>query len=266
MDKLVQSFRDMVDSVVAAAPQVVMGILLVIAALIVAKIVEKILRMILVRVEFDGLIERAGVDKTLQKVGIRQELNHFIPRLAYFLILFLLARTAADALGLEAISAALGSFFSYLPNLIAAMLLVILGTAAAQSVGTTVTQAGRDAGLDFAPALGRVVSAAILFIVGMMAIAQLKIDTEIIRLVTAFCLACMALAFGLSFGLGTRDITRNILAGFYARKILLVGQPVGIRGQHGMLKAVTPTHTLIEADEQTISIAKDTFLDEISSQ
>ena len=99
-----------------------------------------------------------------------------------------------------------------------------------------------------------------------MAIAQLKIDTDIIRLVTAFGLAGMALAFGLSFGLGARDITRNILAGFYARKVLRIGDPLEVRGEHGTLKAITPTHALIEDGSKTVSIANGTFLDEVARQ
>lgn len=76
----------------------------------------------------------------------------------------------------------------------------------------------------------------------------------------------MAVAFGLSFGLGTRDVTRNILAGFYARKILRIGEKVEIAGQQGILKAITPTHTLIQSDERTITIANSNFLDQISKQ
>jgi hypothetical protein len=97
-DKLLESFQDLADTIVGAAPQVAVGIALLILALIVAKVVEKLLRMILVRIRFDSLVERAGLDKTMEKLGIRQRLNHFIPRLIYFLILFLLAKTAADAL------------------------------------------------------------------------------------------------------------------------------------------------------------------------
>jgi len=265
-EKLLTSLRDLSDTVIAATPRVLMGIGLVILALIVAKVIEKILRAILVRVKFDGLVERVGIDKTLQKIGIRQQLNHFIPRLVYFLILFLLAKTAADALELVAISEALGSFFSYLPNIIAALLLVVIGSAAGSFAGDMVAEAGKQSGIEFAPALGRVVSAMILFIVGMMAVAQLKIDTEIIRIVTSFVLAGMAIAFGLSFGLGSRDLTRNIIAGYYARRLYRIGDELELAGEKGVLKAITPTHILIQREDRMISIANNAFLDQVGKQ
>ena len=265
-DKLIASFQELLDSVVAAAPKVLTGLILLILAVLICKIVEKVLRAVLTRVKFDDLVKKAGVDSTLQRLGVRQDLNRFLPRLVYFLLLTVMAKTLADVLGLVAVSDALSAFFVYLPNLIAALLLFILGSAAAQFAGGAVTQAGRSAGLDFAPALGRVVSALIFFIVGMMAVAQLKIDTDIIRIVTSLFLAGVALAFGLSVGLGSRDITRNIMAGFYAKKVLQVGERLEIDGESGTLQAITATHTILDQDGRRVAIANDTLLDKVGKQ
>ncbi len=106
-----------------------------------------------------------------------------------------------------------------LPNIIAALLLLIVGAAVSQFASETVTEAGRNSGLDFAPTLGKLVSGLIMFVVGMMAIGQLQIDTNMVRIVTSFILGAGALAFGLAFGLGTRDVVRNITAGFYLANI-----------------------------------------------
>ena len=265
-ERILQSFQDLFDSVIAAAPQVVTGIGLLILAIIVAKIVERVLRAILVRVKFDSLMAKAGIDKTLQRIGIRRQLDQFLPRVVYFLLLLLFARTLADAMGLVAISQAFGAFFGYLPNIIAALLLLILGSAAGRFAGDAVRNAADSSGLDFAPTLGRVVSALIVFMVGIMAISQLKIETDILRIVTSFVLAAGALAFGLSFGLGSRDVTRNILAGFYARKILQVGQDLEVAGEKGVIRAVTPTHTILEIDGRTVTVANGRFLDEVTRQ
>ncbi len=265
-EKLFESFQGLVNMVVGAAPKVVVGIVFLIISILVAKVLEKLLRLLLVRVRLDNLVQQAGLDKTLARIGIRQKLDFFIPRLVYYLILCLLAKTLADTLGLVAISDALGAFFSYLPNLIAAFLLILLGSAVSQFVGTTVRQAADNSGLDFAPALGRLVSGLIFFIVAVMAIAQLKVDTEMLRTVTAIVLAAGALAFGISFGFGARDIVRNILAGFYARKFLQVGKPVDVVGQQGILRAITATHTILEKDDSSISLSNGTFLDNVARQ
>jgi hypothetical protein len=264
--RLLEAFSNLAKSVVAALPKVAVGIVLVVLALVLAKLAEVVLRAILIRMRFDTLIGKAGVDKTLQRIGLRQSLTLFLPRLVYFLIIFVLAQTASDALGLTAISNAIGAFFAYLPNILAALVLLILGTTVGQFVGQTVTQAAESSGIDSAPALGKVASAMIVFIVGMMAVGQLKIDTEMVRIVTSFFLGAGALAFGLAFGLGTREIVRNIVAGFYTRKFLAIGRGVEIAGQNGVLTAITATHTILENQGQEIMIANATFLDQTSKQ
>lgn len=149
-EKLLEAFANLGNSVITALPKVAIGILLVILGLVVAKVVEFVLRTMLVRLRFDNLMEKAGIDKALQRIGLRQQLNLFLPKLAYFLVLFLLAKTASDALGLAAISNAIGAFFAYLPNIIAALLLLILGTTVGQFAGQMVTQAAESAGIDSA--------------------------------------------------------------------------------------------------------------------
>jgi hypothetical protein len=265
-DKLIQAFGGLVDSTIAAAPKVVVGVVLFIAALIIAKLVEKILRYALMKVRFDELVGKAGIDLALQRLGIRQELTTLFPRLAYFLVLLVLARTAGDALGLAAISTAIGAFFAYLPNIFAALVLLILGSTVGQFAGQTVAQSAESAGIEFAPALGKLVSGVILFVCAMMAVGQLKIDTDIVRIVTSFVLGGAALAFGLSFGLGTRDIVRNLAAGFYVRKVLTMGKNLEVAGQQGVLRAITATHIVLQSEGHETTVANATFLDQVARQ
>jgi len=265
-DKLIQAFGGLMDSTIAAVPKIAVGILLVVAALLVAKIVEKALRYALTKMRFDELVGKAGIDVALQRIGLRQELAIMFPRLAYFLILLVLARTAGDVLGLVAISSAIGAFFGYLPNILAALVLLILGSTVGQFAGQTVAQSAASSGVEFAPALGKLVSGIILFVCAMMAIAQLKIDTEIIRIAISFILGGAALAFGLSFGLGTRDIVRNVAAGFYARKILAIGRPLELAGQQGVLRAITATHVILEAEGRETAVSNAAILDHVTKQ
>jgi small-conductance mechanosensitive channel len=265
-EKLFEAFAALGNSIVTAAPKVAMGILLVVLGLIVAKVVEIAFRTVLARVRFDNALETLGIDKALHRIGFRQKLSLAIPRLIYFLVVFLLAKTVSDALGLIAISDAIGAFFSYLPNIIAALLLLILGSTVGNAAGQMVTRAAEDSGVDFAPALGKLISSLIIFVVAMMAIGQLKIDTQMVRIVTCFVLGSGAVAFGLAFGLGTRDVVRNLVVGFYVRKFLEVGKRVDIAGQSGILTAITATHTILTDEERNVIVSNATFLEQTAKQ
>jgi hypothetical protein len=264
--KLLEAFAGLGGEIVSAIPKFSIGILLIVLGLIVAKIVEVALRVVLVRVRFDNLIQRASIAKVLKRVGLNQQLSTFLPRIAYFLVVFLLARTVSDAFGLVAISTAIGAFFSYLPNILAALLLLILGTTVGQFAGRTVTQAAQTSGIESARVLGKVVQTLIIFVVAMMAMSQLKIDTEMVRIVTGLVLGAAALAFGLAFGLGTWNIVRNIVIGFYARKFLAIGKSLEIGGQRGTLTAITATHTILKSEGHDIMLANSTFLEQTAQQ
>jgi small-conductance mechanosensitive channel len=264
--KLIEAFSGLGTTVVSAIPKFTVGILLIILGLTVAKVLEIALRTALVRVHFDSLVQKSGITRALQRIGLRQHLSLFIPRVTYFLVIFLLARTVSDAFGLVAISTAIGVFFAYLPHIIAALVLLILGTTVGQFAGRTVTQAAESSAIDSAPVLGKVVQTLIVFVVAMMAMSQLKIDTEMVRIVTSFVLGAAALAFGLAFGLGTWNIVRNIVTGFYARKFLAVGKRLEVAGHQGILTAVTATHTILNSEGHEIIVANSVFLDQTTRQ
>ncbi len=266
LDQLMESFNAMFQSIVAWTPRVVMGILLIIVALVVAKIIERVLRAILVRIRFDQALARTGVDKILERIGVRQELNQSVPRLVYWLLLLLFAKTAADSVGLVAVSDAIGAFAAYLPNIIAAVFIIVLGGAAAQFAGRAVSEAAESSGIEFSSSLGGLVFGVLMFVLGIMALSQLKIDTEMMRLVAMGMMAGLALAFGLSFGLGSRDITRNIIAGFYARKTFNVGEAIEVSGERGTLEAITPTQTLLDQEGRLVAVSNSVFLEQVVKQ
>ena len=82
----------------------------------------------------------------------------------------------------------------------------------------------------------------------------------------ALALAGLALAFGLSFGLGSRDFTRNILAGFYARKTFQMGEHLSVGEASGRLTAITPTQTILRQDDRIVAVANSVFLEQVVKQ
>lgn len=265
-DQFLATYQGVIDSLIAWTPKVLLALVLFIAAIVVAKVVERVLRTVMTRLRFDSLIEKVGIDQAMQRIGIRDSLNQVVPRIVYYLLLILFAKTAADSMGLAAISNAIGSFTAYLPNIVAAVLILVLGSTAAQFAGRAVSEAASNTGMDFGASLGSLVSGLLMFVLGIMAVSQLQIDTEIIRVVTSAVLAGMALAFGLAFGLGSRDITRNILAGFYARKTFEIGREMEVLGEKGELKTITPTQTLLQQGDRVVAVSNSVFLDGVVKQ
>ena len=265
-DQLITAFRELGLGLAAAVPRAVVAVVVLLLAVVVARVIASLLRGTFRRIGLDGWVGRAGLDQSLKRLGVSTPLSVLVPKVAYYLLLVLFAKAAADGLGLVSISNAIGTFMGYLPNVFAATVILVLGSTAAQFAGRAVTQAATNAGIEFAGSLGGMVSGVVLAIIGIMAIGQLQVETDIVRIVVTSILGAMVLGFGLSFGLGSRDVTRNMIAGFYARKTFRIGEEMEIKGERGILTAITPTQTILDQDGRTVAVANSTFLEEVVKQ
>ncbi len=261
---------DVLNSLIAAVadfvPRFLTGLVVVLIGWLLAKVADKAIRTAFEKLRLDELLEKAGLTGTMAKIGLRGSPGSLLGRAAYWLLLLLFVQSGAQAVGMTAIAGAIGAFFAYLPSILAALIVLMIGMMISQFVGGAVARSAGESGVDFAPVLGRAVSTLILFIVAVMAVAQLRIDTQLIKSVVLVVLGGFAVGLALSFGLGTRDATRNIVAGFYARKIFRAGDQIEMGGETGELLGVTALQTLLERDGRTIAMPNRIFLDEAVKQ
>lgn len=254
------------EAVAAFLPKALTALVVVLVGFVLAMIVAKAIRTLFSRFRLNDLLEKVGLTGILSRLGLTETPGFLLSRLIYYLIILLFVQSGAQAVGLHAVSDSITAFFAYLPNLLAALILLIIGMLVAQFAGTAVTRSAREGGVEFAPLLGRVVSSLVVFITGLMAVTQLGIQTDVIRSVVLVLLAGGSLALALSFGLGSREITRNMLAGFYARKIFRPGAEIRTSEYRGKLAGITPVHTILETDDGIITLPNGVFLDEAARQ
>jgi small-conductance mechanosensitive channel len=254
------------DSFAAFTPRALTALVVFLAGLLLAKIAARVIKTTFARLKVDDLLERVGLTEILHKLGLRETPGYLLSRLVFYLLLLLFTQSAAEAVGLTAISGSITAFFGYLPHFVAASIVLLIGMLIAQFAGGAVTRSARDSGIEFAPILGRIVSSLVIFLAGLMAVTQLRIDTEIIHSVVLIMLAGAALALALTFGLGTREITRNLVAGFYVRKLFEVGKDLEVNEVDGTLAGITPLHTVIEKDGQLVTVPNSVFLEKSARQ
>lgn len=264
--EVTETARRLVGWLLASGEVALLAVALFVLALSAAKLVELVLRAVLRRTALDAWAGRLGLDSLLGGPAAGRPLTWIVSRIAFLVTLLFVAQVTADALGLSAVAGLMSRVLAYAPRVIAAGVILLAGTAAAGYARRVVIRAAGDSGIEYASALGGIVFAVILFALGLMAIAQLQISIDAVWLVTGWLLGGLALALGLSFGLGARDITRNILAGFYARRIFRIGQTVELQGQRGVLLSITPTNALIDQDDAVVSISNSRLLGDVVRQ
>lgn len=255
---------NLASSIAEFVPRAFTGLVVVLLGILLAKVAEKAIRTAFEKFRIDDLLQRIGLTDVLGRLGLKRSPGRVLARLVYWMLVLLFTQSAAQAVGLTAIADAIDAFFAYTPNIVAAALVLMIGLLISRFIGDAITRAATDSGVEFAPTLGRAASTLIFFVVAVMAVSQLHIDTQLIKSVVLVLLGGLATALALTFGLGTRDVTRNIVAGYYVRKLFRVGEEIEVAGETGVLVGVTSLQTLIERDGGTVAVPNKIFLEEVA--
>lgn len=201
-----QQLLTVLPSFLAAAAILIAGYLL-------AGLVERWTDALLKRLNFNKVAEAGGLSEAMERSGTRLDPIHAIGKLLFWLIMLVVILLASSALGLESINTMFGTMLSYIPTLVAAIVIVILGMIVGEFVRALVLASA--GGVEGVPVLARVAKGAVVMIAVFMAIQQLGVADEIVTAAFTLIVGAIALACGLAFGLGNTGLAGEITRRWY---------------------------------------------------
>lgn len=235
------------DKAMAFAPRLILALLALLAGFFAARFAAGLTRRLAARINLGGLLQRAGIAGFLARaqpgMGVEDLLAAIIRRLVQLGALLF----ALDALGIHAAMDLLGTLFGYLPRLVTALVALVAGAWLAQLASSLTMAAAAGAGLDFHRQLGGTVRGLILVITTILALDQLGVRTELLQGTFLNLLSIAAAGIALAFGLGSRDILADLLAGYYARQRFYPGETLAVGEREGVLTMVGPLNSELEA-------------------
>lgn len=204
--------------IMAFLPELIGAIIIFIVGWIIARLVKAGIEKLLRLVRFDTATEKTGVNNFLKKGEIVKAPSKIVGALVYWFIMILVLIASLDALGLPIVSDMLNSIFLYIPNVVAAIIVLVLGMLVGNLLSAVVRTAASNAGLKNAEGLGKISLYAIVIFVSAIALIQLGIGEEIVVSAFGLVFGAAALALALAFGLGGRDVAANYLKNWLAEK------------------------------------------------
>ena len=209
---LALSFQELWGGVLAFVPQLVVALVVFIIGWIIAVALGKVVEQIIKAVKVDMALRSLGVEEAVSRAGMKLDSGAFIGGLVrwFFILVFLFA--AIDVLGLTQVTEFLRSVvLTYVPQVIVASLILVAAALLAEVVENVVEGSARAAMLPSAGFLGGIAKWAIWIFALLAALYQLGIAGPLVQtLFTAF-VAMLALAGGLAFGLGGKDMAARYL-------------------------------------------------------
>ena len=193
-----------VNQLLTYAPSILGALLILFIGVAIAKLIEQLIVRGLKLLTLDKIAEQLQVATILSRGGIRRKLSELIGAMIYWLVLLAFVMTALNALNLTIAAELFQQIVAFLPNVIAAVFILIVGAFAAAFLAATVRTAASNSGILQAHLLGQAVQTAVVVFAFVAALQQLQI--QFVGEVFLIILSGLSLGAAIAFGLGCKDV------------------------------------------------------------
>ncbi len=213
--ELNQRLEDGITQIVQFLPHLAAALGILLAGFAIAKMIERGTDLFLHRIGFDRWMRDGGVIEALERAGTSLDPSTVLAKLVFWTVMLLVILLAANALGVEAVSSLFAELLAYIPNVIAAVIVLVLGILLGEFVKDLVLASA--GALPGGPTLARAAKVSVILLSAFMALEQLDIAQDIVLVFFIAVVGAGALAAGIAFGLGAQGIAAEMSREWYER-------------------------------------------------
>lgn len=250
----IESLTAMGEKIMTALPNILGAIVILILGWIVTKIVLFLLKKILKFARVDKLTEKLNELKILGDSKIKFSVTKVITVFVKWIMFLVFLIIAADIMNWEVVSKEIGNLLRYLPRLFSAIALFMIGIYIAKFVKKAIKGFYESFDLSGSKIISTLVFYIIAVIVTITAMNQAGIDTTVVTNNVTIILGAFLLAIAIGFGLGSREVIRDLLRTFYTRKNYELGDQVKINQLEGIVEAIDNISMTLKTEKGKVII------------
>ncbi len=202
---LMGALSSTLNSVGAFLPKLIGALLIWIIGKFVAKSVSWAADKILTKVKFNDVADKIGLGDKIKASGVKGNASGLLSKLVYWIIMLVVYMLAFNALGLEVVSDLLTSVVQFIPKIIIACILLMVGMFLADFVRDLVKATLKSGSFDNPNLVANIAYYAVMFLAVSMAINTVGIGGDIINTIVTAVFGSLSLGLAIAFGLGGRD-------------------------------------------------------------
>jgi mechanosensitive ion channel-like protein len=246
---VVDSFQKAYDQIIGVAPQILAMLVVIVVGYIVARFVGKAVTTLAEKLGLQSAADQSGLADSMHHMGMNRNVPAIIGTIVFWLLMCVFLMAGFNILGLQAVSDAIQEIVHYIPHLLVATVLIVVGLLVATFLRGVVATSADRVGLSYAEYLANGCYYVFALLTFIAAFKQLGVQFDLLEQLILIAFGALAVGFGLAFGLGGRDVMAGILAGYYIRQRLHAGDHVTVGNMDGTVREVGPVATIIETDE-----------------
>jgi len=155
--------------------------------------------------KLDSLADRSGVDAFLKQGGLEHTAIDILGILVYWVLMLIVILIALNGMGLQTASDLLNKIILYIPNVIVAVFVLIIGLFLARLLEGILLTYLKNTGVENARTISEIGRYAVIVLVVSATLDQLNIGKELVVSTVQIAFGALCLALALAFGLGGRD-------------------------------------------------------------
>ena len=212
-ERLTSSLDAFLEAVLSFVPGLLAALLLMVLGVFVAWVLRFVVTGVLRAARFDRYCEGSGISLALARADIRVSPTALVGRLVFWLVFLSLAVAGLSAMQGGFVNQLISEFFLYLPRLVSALLILVLGFVLANFLSRAALLGAVNSGVPSPRLISVVVRLLIMVLAFAMALEQLRIAPHIVLAAFIIAFGAVMLGLALAFGLGGREVARRTLEG-----------------------------------------------------
>lgn len=210
-DALTSSLLSVWYGVVTFVPTLILALIVFAIGWVLAALIEKLVESIFRSLKVDAALKSAGLEDVVKRAGHNLNSGLFVGALVKWFVIVVFLMAAFDTLGLTQVTSFLRDVVNYLPQVIIAVLILMVAVVVANVMQKIVIASSKAAHIDSAELLGKITKWAIWIFALLTALFNLGVAPALIQTVITAIFAGGALALGLAFGLGGKETAQKLI-------------------------------------------------------
>jgi Mechanosensitive ion channel, conserved TM helix len=251
-EALLGGAKYLLDQAMRAAPRILTAIAVLVGLWLVAIVLRAIVGRVLRMTKLDAAVTPTPVGRILKAFNKDLTPSAAIAKLVYIALLLVALTSAADMVGLDSVGKILTAILGYLPSLLSAVLIVAAGGYFANVVSEAVSSILKEMRSPYAKPLAGITEGAILVVVFTIAIDKLGVDLSFITANLTLILGASTLTLCFLFGWSMRGPAEQIIANYYLRRMVSVGDRIVLGDAEGTVERFAPIGLLLREDDGVV--------------
>jgi hypothetical protein len=260
---IMSSLEDIWTKILSGLPKVFGFIGFVLLAWIFIKVFLYVVRKALNKTKIDEWSKKLSKTEIFGNTTINIVLTNVILSVLKWLLVLIFILIGADVFGLHMVSEGIGSFIAYLPRLLTSLLIFVGGVYIGTLSKKAIQSMFKSLEITGGNLVANIAFYLIVVFISIAALDQAGIDTSILKSNLTLIIGSILLSFTIAFGLGSRDVIKRLLFGYYSRKNFEIGQRIKIKEIEGVIISIDNICVIVQTAENKVVLPIKEIVDEV---